>query len=134
MLSDHELKSLRRIFKFLKSKFAFLEYTIIFCPAFLAEKFVAPIPVFKRGIQTVPGKCAHIQTLDNTAGSTEIPRDKKYPLWEIQQISPDKIILKWNTYYISVDSQGRLAARTDLRQEATIFHYTRYHSHKFSLR
>jgi len=101
--------------------------------AFLAEKYVAPFPVYKRGIQTVPGKCAIIQSLDNTAVSTDSPRDKKYPLWEFQRISPDKIILKWNAYYISVDSQGRIGARTDHRTGATIFTLTKYHSHKFSL-
>jgi len=102
--------------------------------AFLTEKYIAPIQIYKIAIQYGPNKCFNVQTLDNTTATTEIPKDKKYPLWQVEEISPDKVILKHNGDYISVDSQGRLAARTELRHEATIFQVTKYLDRKFSLR
>jgi len=74
-----------------------------------------------------------IQSLDHTAAAIEV-KDKKFPLIHFESVDPEKVVLRYKSDYISIDHQGKLAAKSNQFEAASIFKMIRLPAHKFALR
>jgi len=102
--------------------------------AYLAEPYNVPKKIKICAVQTSNSKYITIQSLDHTAAAIDVGKDKKLPLINFVSVDPAKVVLKFNSDYISIDSQGKLAAKSSKEEAAAVFKMIRLSAQKFALR